>query len=210
MLTLTTFIASALLHVAPPSIEVPRDPDPILDVVRSDGRVAGAAAQLVWGAMVTIEGQRLDHRLAFQGGRSELVVQLIGIDVPGQAWLAWQQFRVHAAQFGPAPPVPPLRGEYDVTRLLPSLTGEEAGPPWAPVANPLLPFAPPPGYDIPGRLRASVILGDQLLDELNLRRGDVLQLTTIVQDELTGEYAPSNREFVVAGSFRTGYKQTFT
>ena len=72
------------------------------------------------------------------------------------------------------------------------------------VANPDDPFAPPPEYEPTGRPLASVIVGEQLMRVLALERGDIIKLILPVPGEERGEIAPNDREFVIAGSFRSG------
>ncbi|HKX46415.1 MAG TPA: FtsX-like permease family protein, partial [Planctomycetota bacterium] len=102
---------------------------------------------------------------------------------------------------------PVIHDELDATDFLAALrraphelrTGER-------VADPLLPFDPPPSYVPDGRRKATVVLGEQLLAQLRLRRGDVLTVMTVVPDPTDPEGRPAinNRDFVVGGSFRTG------
>jgi ABC-type lipoprotein release transport system permease subunit len=66
-------------------------------------------------------------------------------------------------------------------------------------------FAPPPKYEPSGRPLASVILGEQLASFWHITRGDEIELATVAVDPGTGDVSdPSNKRYVVAGTFRSG------
>jgi lipoprotein-releasing system permease protein len=71
----------------------------------------------------------------------------------------------------------------------------------SPVADPDDPFARPSAR---GRPRPAIVMGEQLFRTHNLHRGAVVTLMTAVPDHSTGELSTSNKEFVVAGTFRSG------
>ena len=151
------------------------NPGPVLDALREDPRIEAASAHLVYyGLLAGSEGST--KRLMANSQMGQYAgVKLVGID---------------------------LEDELAATELRTSLTKEPLY--GHPVADPEDPFAPPPGYDASrGRPRASVVLGEQLFRTHGLRRGDMVTLMTARQDPLTGDLEPSNREFVVAGTFRT-------
>jgi len=60
---------------------VPRDPQPLLDAVRTDPRVRGATAQLVWGGIITQSGRSFERHLSNPTNPGLLAVQLIGVDI---------------------------------------------------------------------------------------------------------------------------------
>ena len=189
--------------------EAKKRPEPILSVVRADERVAGAAPQLVWGGIITQRGRSYyDRLLSGHSSGNPLVVQLVGIDVASPLHTAWPGVRLGAATVGVSLPPLAVQDERSATEFEASLRGARDKAPSAPVANPLFPFAPPRGYAPVGRPKASVLVGEQLFANLLLRVGDELQISTVVRDPQTGEFRPNNREFVIAGSFRTGENET--
>ena len=154
------------------------DAGELLAELRQDERVAGAAAHMVWWGQITKSGADAGDTVKLlessQFGGRSLV-QLVGID---------------------------LEDELATTELGAALTRE---PRWGrAVADPERPFDPPPSYQPDGRPRKSVILGEQLFRQHDLRRGQMINLVTVLFDEESGELAPSNREYVVAGTFRSG------
>jgi lipoprotein-releasing system permease protein len=159
----------------------PSDPGRLLAEVRRDPRVAGASAHMVWWGQVTKTGrgaaQSMRMLASSQFGDRSLV-QIVGIDFADE---------LQASEIDTA-----LRNE-------PRFVSRDSR-----VADPEQPFAPPPGYDPDGRPRPSAILGEQLLRQHGLHRGDTINVVTVLLDERTGELVPSNREFVVAGTFRSG------
>jgi lipoprotein-releasing system permease protein len=158
---------------------VPFEPEPILAQVRADARVTGACAQLTYVAILGQSGR--DAAIAnvrmsdAQAGKLS-GVRLVGIDVAD---------------------------EYATTELRSTLTDPEL-PLSDRVSDVDRPFAPPPGYKPEGRLLATAIVGKQLADAWDLRRGSVIELVTGVADPTTGEWAVINRRYVVGGMFRSG------
>jgi lipoprotein-releasing system permease protein len=69
---------------------------------------------------------------------------------------------------------------------------------------PLHPFAPPRQDTGAGRPKAACVVGEQLYRTLDLYRGDEIQIATVVYDEARKDWVVNNREFVVAGTARTG------
>ncbi|MBL8857621.1 MAG: ABC transporter permease [Planctomycetes bacterium] len=158
---------------------VPHSPAPLLEAVRADPRVAGACAQLSWFGMLTQGGSRSAYateQLADPQKGNLSGVRLFGIDV---------------------------QDEYQTTELRAALArtpllGDER------VADLDDPFAPPEGYVPDGRPLASCLVGEQLASEWRLRRGSEIWITTALIDAKSGEVHPSDRRFVVAGTFRSG------
>jgi lipoprotein-releasing system permease protein len=192
---------------------VSKDPRELLAVLRADARVRGAAPQLLWGGIVTQSGRKgvEFERILSNMTRPELLaVQLVGIDVAGDLRLGWIGPHVAARLVGGHVGPFALQDELDSSAFLDSLIGpaDEREDDWtmAPV-NPLFPFAPPPRRAL-GRPHAGILVGEQLYHELGLSVGDVLEIATAVRDPGTGAWPPSNREFVVAGTFRTRENET--
>ncbi len=192
------------------SAGIPRSSEPLLAVVRSDPRVAGAAAQLVWWAGISQPGRGFERVYASPTHGGSLFTQLVGIDVRGVERLFGPAFGAAVAAVGGRFPAPRIQDEFSATNLLPALTGTlgQERPLHFAVANPLLPFLSPPGYAPPGRRKASVVVGEQLALAFGFMPGDLIQINTAVPDPKRGEYAPSNREFVIAGTFRSGENET--
>jgi lipoprotein-releasing system permease protein len=185
-------------------LDVPDDPAALLEAVRGDARVQGAAAQLVWGGIITQRGRPNARYFSSTSSSNPLVIQLIGVDVAGGLRLAWPALQtVVRAQGGWVAPLD-VQDELGTTDFLAALTGALAGPCIAPVQNPLLPFQPVERRRSRGRPRAGIVVGQQLFDRLGMRVGEVLQVGTVVQNPETGEWPVNNREFVVAGTFRSG------
>jgi lipoprotein-releasing system permease protein len=160
-------------------VTVPFDPAPMLAAVREDPRVVGACAQLTWPG---IFGQRgadaaiANVRMADAQSGKLAVIALVGID---------------------------FADEYATTELRKALSA----PPrlgTSHVADLDDPFAPPPGYEPEGRLLPSCIVGEQLAESWNLRRGSEIDVATVVPDPATGNINNLNRGYVVAGTFRSG------
>lgn len=162
---------------------LPREPDRILTAIRDNPMVAAASPHLNWYGMIGLTGARAQQSGevmsdALHGDLS--AVQLVGIDP---------------------------EDEFATTELYEALTRE---PRWGSlVADPDDPFAPPPSYDPDNdperpRPRASVIVGEQLYDWYKLRRGEFIRILTAVPNPDTGEFESYSREFVVAGTFRSG------
>jgi lipoprotein-releasing system permease protein len=162
-----------------PGTEAPRRPydaQKILEVVRADPRVEAASPHLSWPCFLTREGGNSLLMLSDPQRSRHAFVQLAGIDVEDEK----------------------IATEFHASLVRPPDYGES-------VADPTQPFAPPPEYDSSmGIPRASVILGEQLFAAHRLRRGDFVTLIIPVRDPQS-EYgfAAKEREFVVAGSFRS-------
>jgi lipoprotein-releasing system permease protein len=161
-----------------PGHSVPTRPEPMVEVVRQDPRVAATSAHLVWFGMIAKSGdEALQSRQLLANSQSGNLsaVQLVGIDV---------------------------EDEYATTNLRDALEREPHY--GVRVEDPRQPFAPPPEFRQEGRERRSVVVGEQLFHAHQLARGQVVTLMTITFDPKTGELLPpSNREFVIAGTFRS-------
>ena len=167
---------------------VPDAPERILEVIRADSRVEGAAAHLSWGGILTQEGSQSDRAEAFMASSqmSDLpLVNIVGIDVIDE--MATTDFR------------------ESLTR---EPTLDKSGfPRGKRVENPDSPFDLPPEFR--GRTAKKppvVLIGEQLFYRLGLRRGESVQVTTIVPSAMVdGSSAPPpNMSFVVGGTFRSG------
>ena len=214
--TLRGTLSDLIIQPIPPPRspgDTPESPGALLSAVRADPRVAGAAPQLVWiGTLVQRDQGRLFERLASsQGiGGDLLGVQLVGIDVDGAGRVASLLARAAALRLGGVAPRILFHDELDATAFLESVAGDPAEDgAWtvAPV-NPLFPFAPPEGYRPRGRRKASILVGEQLYGQLDLARGEEVQIATVVHDPVADDFAINNREFVVAGTFRTRENET--
>ncbi len=158
---------------------VPFDPAPILAAVREDERVTAACAQLTWYAILGQSGADAaiaNVRMADAQAGKLSGVKLVGIDVAD---------------------------EYATTHLREALEAKPRLGTWR-VHDVDQPFAPPPGYAPAGRELASCLVGEQLADSWNLRRGSEIDIVTAVPDPFSGNLAVNNRRYVVAGTFRSG------
>lgn len=186
--------------------EVTRDPLPLLELCRADARVAHTTARLSWHGILSQGGDSAEYsqmRLTGEDGHYS-AVELLGVDVatPTKVELATLALWLRLQGF---PAVLGVEDELDATDLFASLVREPNY--GARVEHPLVPFAPPPNYRPRGRPKASVVLGDRLFYHLGVRRGSILHVSTAVPHPVTGELVPATREFVVAGSFRTGNRE---
>ncbi len=188
---------------------VPRDPRIALEVIRADPRVVAASARLVWYGLLAQGGQRAgtsrDVLTDTEAGRM-MGAQLVGVDVLSFERFGYPLLEGVSRLMGWPFRAPLVQDDFDTTDLLLGLDRDphpkRLG---SPVEDPWNPFAPPrTRADIPGPKRASVIVGEQLFSALRMRRGDELELATVVPDPLTGRVSISNRKFVIAGSFRSG------
>ncbi len=190
---------------------VPREPGPLLAAVRADPRVAAASAELGWLGLIMQreQGAYFERLFASQTLGDRLVVQLVGVDVHGAARVALPVLRAAVGLLGGLAPPVRVQDELDATAFLRSLVGDEDEPGrWTAVpANPLFPFAPPERRSS-GRPKAGILVGEQLLDDLGLRRGQVLEIATPVWDPASRDWKQNNREFVVSGTFRTRDNET--
>ncbi len=140
---------------------------------RAHRPVVGTAAHLVWLGLL-LRGDELTLDLISNSMFSQrLAVKLVGIDV---------------------------EDEFETTPLRESLMREPRY--GAQVADPDRPFAPPPEAPPGGRPRPSVVVGEQLFRTHDLRRGQVINIA-IPTISSSGEVENSNRECVVAGTFRS-------
>ena len=158
----------------------PRDPGPMMERIRELPQVESAGLELVWYGMLAQEGggQRISNPLV--GDLS--LVQLVGVDV---------------------------QDEYATTDLLESLEATARPHPLfgaTPQVDDLQdPFRQPANYSPDGAPKESIVLGFQLCRALYLDKGDEVEIVTVSIDPDTGRIGePSNRTFVVAGSFRSG------
>ncbi|MBK7641967.1 MAG: ABC transporter permease [Planctomycetes bacterium] len=158
---------------------VPVDPARVLALVRADPRVAGACAQLTWFGLLTTTGRDAPVQIFDPQNASRSGVMLFGID--------------------PA-------DEFQVSELHRALVADGAGA--EPVADPDHPFALPPDYEPDGKPLPRVVVGVQLAEAFDLRRGSVINIVTANPQPDDKEFKPSNRLFLVAGTFRTKDNET--
>jgi ABC-type lipoprotein release transport system permease subunit len=151
----------------------PRDPEPLIEAIRSEPVVEAASAHLVWPGIPVGERSQATQILMNSQVALDASVLMVGIDV---------------------------ENEFASTSLRDALTRETRE--GARVHDPDDPFAPPPGHAIRGRELPRVIVGEQLFARHGLRRGARITLATAVPDP-SGGFAASNREFLVAGTFRS-------
>lgn len=187
---------------------VPQTPHAALELIRADERVSAATARLTWWGLLAGAGssaQRSAAYLSDSQAEGLNAVQLIGVDVTTREQFALFGASVVLRALGIPWRAPVLEGEFDTTELLADLEREPH--PWrrgAPVAEPRLPFDPPPSAPRAGRRLASVLVGEQLFSRLGLRQGGELKVLTVVPDPVTGELVTSDRDYLVAGTFRSG------
>lgn len=168
------------VHLANPlGVTVPFDPAPTLEAVRKDERVVAACAQLHWYGILGQSGADADIanvRMADAQSGKLSGIKLVGIDVADEFATTGLRAALEAR--------PRLGGSrvHDVEH----------------------PFAPPPGYEPEGHLLPSCLVGEQLADRWNLRRGSEIEVVTGVPDPRTGAFNTSNRKYVVAGTYRSG------
>lgn len=159
-----------------PSIDVPPTPDRLLASVKADPRVEAASAHMVWYCQIVKSGETNSAIRMLSGSQSGNLsaVQMVGID--------------------PA-------DEFAATELRESLSREPlAG---ARVDDVERMFAIPEAMD-PTPLDSGIVVGEKLFSNLGLRRGDRVQLATVVPDpRRSGQYLTPSREFVVVGTFRS-------
>ena len=189
------------------------DPQGLLHALRAEPRVAAAAPQLLWGGIITQRGEmgKNYERLLASSSMSHsglLAIQLVGIDVNGIGRLTGPLTALVARRLHGFLPRPAIQDELDASAFLHSLTGDQPGEIWtAAPPNPLLPFLPPrrPGL---GRPKAGVLIGEQLFTDLVMRVGQVVEIGTAVLDPERDDWRMNNREFVIAGTFRTRENET--
>jgi lipoprotein-releasing system permease protein len=150
------------------------EPGPLLEALRADQRVSAAAAHLVWYGLLLRDDGGSIDLLRNSMFSQRLGVKLVGID---------------------------SSDEFQATSFREALTREtRLG---SAVADPDRPFDPPPSAPRLGRPRPSVVVGEQLFRSHGLHRGQVVNIATVVPTR-AGDPEISNREFVVAGTFRSG------
>ena len=157
----------------------PEPAEPTLEMARSTPGVLGATAQLHWYGIMTFGGDKtmLGNRQLGDPTFTELSgVHLIGVDIDGEA---------QATEF------------HESLRRKSKMPRDQ-------VEDPEHPFASPPNYKPRGRALASVIVGEQLMWRLQLRRGDIIQVMLPVVSSNGREITPNTREYVIAGSYRSG------
>ncbi len=162
---------------------VPEEPSRILALVRADPRVAGACAQLSWFGILAPSGaaaQNSPVKLFDPQNASRAGVQLYGID-PAE--------------------------EFQTSDLRAALVAASSQG-HARVVDPDRPFDPPPEYVPDGRPLDCVVVGEQLAEAFDLKRGSVINVVTANPRPEDKEFKPSNRHFVVAGTFRTKDNET--
>src|SRR5687767_11834995 len=163
-------LSDLILLLPPEPGEIrPRDPDGMIEVIEQDPRVAGATAHLGWLCFLMTDESWI---VLSDPQSSELSgVMVTGIDVAT---------------------------ENEATEFVQSLKNVQEGPKakeWLAVDDLETPF-PPPGL-LGGRPRASVILGERVMEFHRLRPGDLITLVTAVPDETEASgWAPKKREFV--------------
>jgi len=208
--TLSDLIIKPIQGEHPGHQSVPKDPRPLLTALAEDRRIEAAAPQLVWYGIVMLHdrGRFYERLLADQTHSGLLGVQLVGVDVDGAQRLGLPLIRAAMRLSGAMPvPVRPFHDELEATDFLHSLVGGGERHWTAAPVDPLFPFKPPPRR-APGREKAGILVGEQLYSQLDLSDGDVIELGTIVIDPPTGDSRQNNREFVVAGTFRTRDNET--
>ncbi len=158
---------------------LPATPDPILELVRDDPRVAAAAPHLVWFGLVSQTGRASTGVWSSSQFGQYAGVKMVGVDV---------------------------EDEMATTELLASLERE---PNWgSKVLDPNDPFGPPPGLMPHAADLPRVVVGDQLFQVHSLARGREIELMSAIPDGDTGEWRTVRRPFVVAGTFRSGENDT--
>jgi len=149
------------------------DPAPLLEVLRADPRVASAAAHLVWFAMLVPQEGGSPGLWTNSMFSQRLGAKLVGID-PTDEFAAT---------------------EFHASLTRPTLYGAQ-------VADPDHPFEQPPGVRVRGRPRPCVVVGEQFYYTHDLHVGEVINLGTVVPSA-DSDPQISNREFIVAGTFRS-------
>lgn len=207
--TLSDIIVTPHFQTRTDGTSAPRRAGPLLAAIRSDERVAAASARLVYFGLIG-QGQEnaglTDALMTSSQYSDSMGVKLLGVDVLTRERRAAAGLEVILRGLFGVEVDFRIQDEFDTTEFRDALTRESGdGILWVPkVADPSDPFAPPPGYEPRGRHKASVIIGEQLARNHRLFPGSIVTITTAVVDPATGELAPSNRDFVVAGTFRTG------
>lgn len=180
-------------------------PNAALGCITSDERVAAASAELNWFALMTIDNADNNTIASSSEFGEYLAVQMAGVDVLTDEKAFLQSFERVLRHFWGLRAEFHVTDHYDTTDLRKWLTREAGkGAVWSPrVRDVDRPFAPPADYRPLGRMPASVIVGEQLANLLNLQEGTEITLTGAIRDAETGEFRSTDRRFVVAGTFRS-------
>lgn len=181
------------------------DSQALLEVLEADARIRGAAVQLATTGMLTQDRRsalgQVFQRPEFNTG---LFVELLGVD-PGAPT------RLESASGDAASGSSSLRGsgEFGVTEFYEALTGTTGRPflmgPSQPVLDPLEPFVPPDRLFLKDVQLPGIVLGDDLAAQLRIRAGEVVKLSTVILKQRLGRSTSVTKEFVVAGTFRSGH-----
>src|SRR5262245_21049048 len=192
---------------------VSEDPKALLRALREEPRVAAAAPQLLWGGIITQRGpmgKNYERLLASSSLQHSglLAIQLVGIDVDGVGRLSWPLVALAARALSGCVPPPTIQDELDASAFLRSLVGDVPGEHWTEAQPfPLFPFLPPPRAAL-GRPKAGILIGEQLFIDLGMRVGQTIEVSTAVLDPAVDDWKPNNREFVIAGTFRSEENET--
>ncbi|MEZ6017357.1 MAG: ABC transporter permease [Planctomycetota bacterium] len=154
-----------------------RDLERMLEIIEADPRVVAAAPQLVWYGLLTPPGAERAMQRPMQ--EAITLVELVGVD---------------------------LEREVKVTSFGDSLREDLRLPTAGRPRNPDDPFKLPAGYRRSGAYKPPMIVGEQLGYVWSLRKGDEVPILTATVDKATREVndTPSNKTFVVTGTFRSG------
>lgn len=166
------------------------DPAPFLEIIRANPYVESATAHLTWGGILALEqasSTRSSMGLSSTLGNAMPVVQLVGIDVEEE---------LEATDLEES-----LRRSRPADDDAPSTSGRRSRP--IPVDDPTQPFARPKSSMHDDFFRPYVIVGEQLATDYGLMRDEVINVATVTFDEY-GEATQANREYRVAGTFRSG------
>lgn len=159
-----------------PRRPIPEEPARLLEELRKDPRVAGAAPHLVWYCQIAKEGAESSMWRILSNSQSGnlAAVQLVGIDVPDE---------FGATELRRALEIEPKNGVL--------------------VEDPEKPFLVPERFS-PTPLETGVVVGEKLFSNLGLRCGDRVTLATVVADPGDSrKFLTPSRTFVVVGTFRS-------
>jgi ABC-type lipoprotein release transport system permease subunit len=174
--TMRGSLADMILSVPPGSPDgggEAEEPAALVAALEADGRIQAAAAQLVWFGLLMREDGGTESLFSDPMFSQRAGVKIVGID---------------------------LADELEATELAAALEREPRF--GSRVFDPQRPFDLPPSLQQRGRPRPAILLGDQLFRTHGLYRGQVVELATWTQ-AANGDVLSSNRQFVVAGSFRS-------
>lgn len=190
------------------TIEADYTPNAILSEVRADPRIVAASPRLAWFGLIAPrdrDGLRSQTLMRDPEWAGQAAVQLVGVDIETPLKFAFPVLQSAWNQLGISVPNVTIQDEFDTTELFEALRREPHPDRLGfatRVSNPWMPFAPPPGYRPDGIERESIILGEQLMNSLQLQRGWEMTLVSFVTDS-NGEVHECKRDYVIAGSFRT-------